>query len=318
MALIDGDGSNNVLVGTIFGDTIRGFGGNDVLIGLAGNDQLKGGSEADTVDGGSGNDSLFGEDGSDVLRGGSGNDLLLGGNGDDVLNGGTGADDMRGESGNDTYWVDNAGDIVTELALSGTDVITSSIFSTSLDIGGRLDVENLTLIGDAFRGIGNAQNNVITGNNLDNVLSGLAGNDSLIGLGGNDFLLAGSGNDLLLGGDGNDTLIGGPGRDIMAGGAGNDMFRFIATSHSVVGVADAITEFDDFGDDTINVSELFDPTMKYLHNGAFTDPGQVRINDIAGPDVLVEVNTVGTSGADFAVRLIGTSLDSMTAGDFSL
>ena len=33
-----------------------------------------------------------------------------------VLSGGTGADTMRGGAGNDTYVVDNAGDIVTELA----------------------------------------------------------------------------------------------------------------------------------------------------------------------------------------------------------
>ena len=69
----------------------------------------------------------------------------------------------------------------------------------------------------------------------------------------------------------------------MTGGANNDIFRFAATSHSVVGVnADVITDFDDFGDDRIDVSALFGPAMTYRHNLAFTAAGQVRINDIAG------------------------------------
>ena len=53
------------------------------------------------------------------------------------------------------------------------------------------------------------------------------------------------------------------------------------------------------------MSALFGPAMTYRHNGAFTAAGQVRINDIAGADVLVEVNTGGTLAADFAIRLAG-------------
>jgi hypothetical protein len=42
----------------------------------------------------------------------------------------------------------------------------------------------------------------------------------------------------------------------------------------------------------------------------------VRINDIAGPDLLVQVNTGGTLAADMQIRLTGTNLASMTASDF--
>ena len=79
----------------------------------------------------------------------------------------------------------------------------------------------------------------------------------------------------------------------------------------MVGNADVISDFDDFGDDRIDVAALFGPTMAYLHDLDFTAAGQVRINDIAGPAVLVEVNTGGTLAADFAIRLNGTSLGSM-------
>jgi hypothetical protein len=61
-----------------------------------------------------------------------------------------------------------------------------------------------------------------------------------------------------------------------------------------------------------------DAAMSYRHNLAFTAAGQVRINDITGADLLVEVNISGTTGADFAIRLTATTLVSMSAGDFVL
>ena len=48
---------------------------------------------------------------------GTGNDLnndINGGGGNDTLDGGTGVDTMAGGAGNDSYFVDNAGDVVTE------------------------------------------------------------------------------------------------------------------------------------------------------------------------------------------------------------
>ena len=58
--------------------------------------------------------------------------------------------------------------------------------------------------------------------------------------------------------------------------------------------------------------------MTYRHNLGFTAAGQVRINDIAGPDLLVQVNTGGSLAADFAIRLAATTLGSMTGSDFIL
>src|SRR5438445_677547 len=83
----------------------------------------------------------------------AGADTLTGAGGDDILNGGTGADAMAGGTGNDIYFVDNAGDVVTELAGQGTADLVKSTISWSLGA----NVENLTLFGAAaINGTGNA------------------------------------------------------------------------------------------------------------------------------------------------------------------
>jgi trimeric autotransporter adhesin len=189
---INGTNANNTLNGTEGNDTINGFGGNDILNGLGGNDILNGG------------------DGTDTLNGGAGNDQMFGG------------------AGNDTYSVDDAGDIVTENELEGTDTVKASISTYTLTSF----VERLTYTGTgSFEGTGNDLDNIITGGAQSDTLDGLAGNDTLNGGAGDDFLFGGVGNDRLDGGDGidelygeigNDTLNGGAGDDYLEGGDGND------------------------------------------------------------------------------------------------
>ncbi|OWY36507.1 calcium-binding protein [Herbaspirillum aquaticum] len=52
---------------------------------------------------------------------------LIGNSADNILDGVTGADLMRGGAGNDTYYVDNAGDVVSERAGEGRDMVQSSV-----------------------------------------------------------------------------------------------------------------------------------------------------------------------------------------------
>ncbi|MEW6248539.1 MAG: calcium-binding protein [Nitrospirota bacterium] len=157
---------------------------------------LDGGVGDDVLWASAGNDRLLGGVGKDHLYGGAGRDLLLGGDGNDILDGGQGADTLIGGLGNDTFIVDDAGEVVTEAANEGTDLVKSSITYTLGD-----HVENLTLTGTAaINGTGNALNNVLTGNSGVNVLAGGAGNDRLKGGKGNDTYVFGRG-------DGRDKIV---------------------------------------------------------------------------------------------------------------
>jgi Ca2+-binding RTX toxin-like protein len=133
------------------------------------------------IDGTDADDALTGTLLDDRLFGLAGNDTLAALAGDDHLDGGLGSDWMEGGEGNDSYVVDTATDTVVERPGEGIDSVESTL---SLTIAA--DVENLTLVGAATHGTGNAVGNRITGNALANTLDGRQGADTLIGGAGND------------------------------------------------------------------------------------------------------------------------------------
>ena len=231
-------------------------GGAIVGVGNGLGNQIVGNNFANTLNGLAGNDSLFGL---------GGNDQMFGGTGNDFLNGGLGADNMAGGTGNDTYVIDNVGDIVTEFAAAGIDQIISSI-STSLNFGGRLNVENLTLTGTAAIGVGNTLGNTIVGDSINN---------NLLGLGGNDRLFGGLGADTLQGGADNDFHNGGAGVDTIVTGTGFDTILF----NSPLGIAnfDRVTDFAP-AFDTMHLENAF---FTGLTQGAFLPASAFVIGAVA-------------------------------------
>jgi len=218
---LDGDLGNDRLIGSDGRDILEGGDGNDVLVGGSGNDTLAGGTGVDHMNGGLGHDIYGVENSGDIVvegvgngtdtvkarlsytlpnnvenltlngsgningRGNTLNNVLIGNVGNNQLNGFAGADTMAGGAGDDIYIVDNAGDVVTEGASAGTDVVRSSV---TYAIGSNVENLELTTSGN-ISGTGNALANAITGNGGNNNINGGLGNDGLTGGGGQDTFL---------------------------------------------------------------------------------------------------------------------------------
>ena len=81
----DQTATDDVLIGTDFGDSLVGNLGNDTLYGNDGNDRLEGKDGNDRLWGGEGKDTVHGQNGHDMIWGGNGNDQLSAGGGDDTV-----------------------------------------------------------------------------------------------------------------------------------------------------------------------------------------------------------------------------------------
>jgi Ca2+-binding RTX toxin-like protein len=249
-AAINGTGNAlaNVIGGNAAANILNGMAGADTMTGGAGNDiyHVDDAGDVASESGGSGSDKVESSvtytiaSGIEQLaltgtgaingKGNSSGNILTGNSSANILDGAFGADQMFGGAGGDTYVVDNAGDVVTEMASSGTDTVQSSV---SYVLGSYL--EHLTLLGSgAINGTGNGGNNSITGNSGANSLSGGDGNDTVRG---------GSGADSIAGGVGADNLYGGIGNDVLAGWSGADNFHFDTALNGTTNV-DTVSDFN--------------------------------------------------------------------------
>ncbi len=229
---IVGNGLANTITGSSHADTISGDLGNDVLIGGGGEDNLNGGDGSDTASYASAAAGVIanlsnhkvntGDANGDSytlienLTGSSHADQLYGNDVANILDGGIGADIMTGAQGSDSYYVDNAGDIVSEstAGADGTDTVNGYI-SINLGDGNHFtgNIENVALRSAAsIDATGNSLANVLTGNSGDNLLDGKGGADTMSGAQGDDTYFVDNAGDVVsestAGANGTDTVNG--------------------------------------------------------------------------------------------------------------
>ncbi|MGP7950157.1 nidogen-like domain-containing protein [Pseudomonas monachiensis] len=261
--------------------TVHGAGNslNNVIDAGAGNNILNGAAGIDTASyayataavtanlglttaqatGGSGSDTLLnfenltGSNYHDRLTGNAAANTLSGGLGSDQLNGAAGADRLIGGDGSDLYYVDNAGDIVSETnavaSTGGIDTVYSYLGAYTLTD----NVENLRLLATgAANGTGNSLNNVIDAGAGNNILNGGAGIDTAsyayataavtVNLGLTTAqATGGSGSDTLLnfenltGSNYHDRLTGNAAANTLSGGLGSDQLNGAAGADRLIG-----------------------------------------------------------------------------------
>ncbi|MEO1634696.1 MAG: DUF4347 domain-containing protein [Cyanobacteria bacterium J06631_9] len=264
---LNGDNSNNILVGNDGADSLSGLGGNDILRGGLGADTLDGGAGNDAVDyrssassisidlflnnfsGGDANgdtvlnverifashfdDVIVGDANNNILYGYDGADMLSGGSGNDIIQGGAGFDVLDGGVGKDTLeYRQSAAGVVIDL-------------STDSASGG--DAQGDT-ISNFERVFGSQFDDTLVGANDGNILRGNDGDDMLSGLGGVDRLR---------GGNGADTLL---------GGGGADIFELAALSESTLAGYDTIADLNANQDRIDSVSAIAPGSITQIGN----------------------------------------------------
>jgi trimeric autotransporter adhesin len=201
--MLTGNSGANTLDGGAGADILQGGGGNDIYLIDDAGDQVLEGASAGTDEVRSGVSFALSANlenlvliGSQGLTG-TGNTLvnrITGNSGNNTLDGGAGVDTLIGGLGDDTYIADSTGEIITELAGEGNDIVQST---ASYALGAQL--ESLVLLGTG--------NLTATGNELANTLFGNSGNNTLNGLAGADSMQGGAGNDTYVVDDTGDTVI---------------------------------------------------------------------------------------------------------------
>ncbi len=355
-----GNGLDNSIVGDALANVLDGKGGNDSMAGGAGDDTYVvdaagdqvtelAGEGTDTVDAaidyalGANLENLTlltgalagtGNELANHIIGNSAANTLQGGLGDDTLDGQAGSDTMQGDAGNDSYVVDAAGDQIVELADGGTDSVSAAVDYALGD-----NLENLTLLGSAHAGTGNALANLIAGNAGANTLDGGLGADTMLGGLGNDLYVVDDAKDAVTeaAGQGIDTVqasitfalttqaanvenltLLGAGDIDGSGSAAANLIVGNAGANRLDGLAGADTMIGGKGDDTYVVDNAGDAVTELSGEGndtveaavSFTLKGNVETLLLTGAGA---ISGTGDAGAS---RIVGNgAINTLTGND---
>lgn len=291
----EGDQVRNfeIVIGSAFGDKLKGGAGSDRFVGGAGADGIDGGAGRDIVDyrfstasiqidldtnintggdaegdrlsqveviiGSAFSDRLRGDSGANVLVGAAGDDELLGQVGDDLLVGGLGADILTGGDGIDT------------VDYSSNQVSIAIDLETGIASGGEAD-------GDLVSSVEN-----VRGTRFFDILRGNAQANRLDG------------------GEGDDRLTGGAGGDVLDGGLGFDIADYSTSLAGVtVDFVNGAGGGDASGDTFVSIEKIVGSSYSdFVRAGATA----LILDGGAGDDVLV-----GAAGDDWLIGGSGGDL----------
>lgn len=207
--------------------------------------------------------TIVAQSGDDSITGSSANDTLMGGYGADVLDGGAGVD-------------------TASFADAAYGSFRISLADQSLNTGAAL--------GDTYTGIENITlsrgNDIAYGDANVNVIMGQNGNDKLFGMDNDDRLFGENGTDILFGGNGADVLNGGAGFDYAAydDAAYADFAVFLSSPSLNTGVAagDTFSDIEGLILSSGNDTGWGNAAANYIYGRAGSD----TIAGLAGNDTL--------------------------------
>ena len=283
-------GSGDLVVAWIeFGSGLSGIKARaffSVTTGTGNNDSFAGTGDRDFYDGLGGDDQLSGGAADDGLDGGTGNDTLTGGGGNDAMSGGP---------GNDRYFVDSAGDLATEAAGEGIDIVYASV---SYTLGANSHVESLSTI------TWESTNTInLTGNGLANQLIGNAGANRLDGAGGIDTMTGREGNDAYVVDNAGDKTI-------EIAGQGNDIV-YASVSYALAANADV----ESMATTSAGATDALNLTGNGLVNVLTGNAGRNQLDGKGGADTMIgregnDVYLVDNAG-DTPIEVAGQGNDTV-------
>jgi len=302
--------------------TLNGNGANNIIKGHAGVDVINGGAGFDQMSGGAGADRFVFSSAGDIGNAANARDMIL-----DFLSG-TDKIDLSTVDGNTnqngiqgfTYIGANAfTNVAGQLRLANGvlfgDTNGNSVSDFQIDLNGIASLTAADFIFAAAGGGGGAgggalplnpgtPGQTIVANQNNQNITGTVGNDVLTGDGQRNTITSLAGNDRMTGGLNRDTFV----------FTNLDVTNNANSSAATSLYQDTITDFNAGQRDIIDLSGIDansalagDQAFTLLGTGAqFTAAGQARLI-VTGANSALELNTTGTTGAEFVINLTGVT-----------